>query len=421
MRRSASVSAFAVCLVAALMTALPSRPVHAQSFGIELHNTLMPASGGMGGASIARPQDVISGLAGNPATLTQFEGTNFIFGGAWAEPTYNVSHVGGVLPNLGSFSAKSEAEGSTLGNIGVSHDLDVVGLPATFGLGLISSAGAGLSFRDVPESNGTSVNLAILLFGGGVGVELTDRLAVGATLGLGSATLDAPFQGLSAAVLAYSLRGSVGASYQLGCNTYLGASWQTQQNFNFDNAIRLQLPNGFAPVADVNAGLPANWSVGIANDALLNGRLLLAADVLFKQWEKADLFDVLYTNQWVLQLGAQLQMSERFFLRAGYVYAENPLNMDIGSQAGGIIPPVAAQAALQYVQSTVAVANQHRMTIGASVVDVLPGVDLDLFAGYMFRDHEQLGDFTATDVKSYWVGGGLSWQFGRRCQHAVSD
>ena len=30
---------------------------HAQSFGIELHNTLMPAAGGMAGVSLTRPQD----------------------------------------------------------------------------------------------------------------------------------------------------------------------------------------------------------------------------------------------------------------------------------------------------------------------------------------------------------------------------
>ena len=38
-----------------------------QSFGIELLNNMMPASGGMAGASIARPQDVQSAIHGNPA------------------------------------------------------------------------------------------------------------------------------------------------------------------------------------------------------------------------------------------------------------------------------------------------------------------------------------------------------------------
>ena len=85
--------------------------VKAQSFGVETHNVLMPASGGMGGVSIALPQDLTSAINGNPATLTQFYGTQFLFGGAWAEPTYNLAHQQGLLPTLGTFDAKSEAQG----------------------------------------------------------------------------------------------------------------------------------------------------------------------------------------------------------------------------------------------------------------------------------------------------------------------
>ena len=57
-----------------------STAAYGQSFGVELHNTLMPASGGMGGASVARPQDLTSAINANPATLTQFQGTQFMFG-----------------------------------------------------------------------------------------------------------------------------------------------------------------------------------------------------------------------------------------------------------------------------------------------------------------------------------------------------
>jgi long-chain fatty acid transport protein len=74
-------------LSASIFLAGMSRQVTAQSFGVELHNTLMPASGGMGGASLALPQDLQSAINGNPATLTQFRGTQFAFGGGWAEAT----------------------------------------------------------------------------------------------------------------------------------------------------------------------------------------------------------------------------------------------------------------------------------------------------------------------------------------------
>jgi long-subunit fatty acid transport protein len=60
----------------------------------------MPASGGMAGASIAQPQDLLSGINANPASLTQFTGTQFLFRGALAEPTFNMTQTT-PIPLLG--------------------------------------------------------------------------------------------------------------------------------------------------------------------------------------------------------------------------------------------------------------------------------------------------------------------------------
>jgi long-chain fatty acid transport protein len=414
-RTSLPILAAIVCCACSAATSL------GQSFGIELHNTTMPASGGMGGVSIARPQDLISAIGANPASLAQFHGTQFLFGGAWIESTYNLSHVATAgLPNLGTFSAKSEAEGSALADIGVTQDLRALGIPATVGMGLLAGAGAGLSYRDVPESNGTSVTISILQIGSAVGLDLTDRLSLGGSLMLGNSTLDAPLQGIGAAAYAYQLRGSIGLCYELTETTDLGFYYQTRQNFNYDDAIRIDLGNGqFRTVQDVNAGLPENLGLGLANDTLLNGRLLLAADVLYKQWSTADLFNVLYKNQWVFQFGAQLAPTQRVRLRAGYVYAENPLDSDLSGAPGGVIPGGPLVAALRYTQATVAVANHHRLTAGLGIRDLLPGIDLNVQGGGMFGASEQLGRFTATDVKSYWLGAGMTWRFGRGHGHPL--
>jgi hypothetical protein len=104
---------------AVLLTGRQLPQATAQSFVVELHNTLMPASGAMAGASISRPQDLTSAINGNPATLAQFRGTQFSFGGAWAEATYNRQHAGEVLPNVDAFSAKSEAQG--VRRVGTAH------------------------------------------------------------------------------------------------------------------------------------------------------------------------------------------------------------------------------------------------------------------------------------------------------------
>ena len=56
-----------------------------QGYGTDTQNVLTPAAGGMAGVSLAEPQDVPAAIFGNPATLTQFRGTQFTLGGAWVE------------------------------------------------------------------------------------------------------------------------------------------------------------------------------------------------------------------------------------------------------------------------------------------------------------------------------------------------
>src|SRR5262245_52843408 len=117
--------AWFVCLVVAGVLLTTTYRAHAQTFGVDLHNSLMPASGGMAGARITPPQELRSALNRNPAILTQFPGTQFLLSSAWAEPTYNASYDGGVpiLNALGvsAFEAKSDAQGSLAGNVGLTH------------------------------------------------------------------------------------------------------------------------------------------------------------------------------------------------------------------------------------------------------------------------------------------------------------
>src|SRR5262245_50952842 len=103
------------CALVVLCAAMAAQVARAQSFGVELRNTLMPASGGMAGTSIARPQDLVSGINANPATLTQFHGTQFTVGGSWAEATFNINQTGNApIVGVSPFSAKSGTPGSVI-------------------------------------------------------------------------------------------------------------------------------------------------------------------------------------------------------------------------------------------------------------------------------------------------------------------
>ena len=96
------------------VTAFISTPTtFAQPYGVSGGNNLMPASGGMGGTSVARPQDFLSAINFNPAALTQYDGTQFTLAGTWAEPTFNLDQRVALPPplNVDPFSAKSSTPG----------------------------------------------------------------------------------------------------------------------------------------------------------------------------------------------------------------------------------------------------------------------------------------------------------------------
>lgn len=387
----------------------------AQSFGVELHNTMMSASGGMGGVSIARPQDLTSAINANPAALTQFRGTQFTFGGGWAEPTFNLTQTSNIPiigpdPLIEPFSAKSTAPGTPVGNIGVTQDLSQLGLPATLGIGFITTAGAFADFRHVPESRGTNAGLAIFNMPVALGVDLTERLSIGTSLGLGIAFFDGPFVGVGGMTPDYALRGTIGTNYLLTDATTVGGYYQTEQSYTFDNAF-LRNPGPGQSSSDVSMDLPQNIGLGVANSALLDGRLLVGVDVIYKLWNEADLYQAIYDNQLAVQTGAQLSLS-RYRLRAGYVWAENPIDPTPGSNLGGVVQP-GDLAAVRYSQGLLAVTSQHRVSFGVGMVDLLPGIDMDMMAGGMFGDTETLGDATMTSIESYWLGFGLTWRFGR--------
>ena len=387
--------------------------VQAQTLGVELHNVVMPASGGMGGVSIARPQDFLSGINGNPASLTQFQGTQFTFSGAWAEATFNQTQSGNIPfagpPIVTPFSAKSSAPGSAVANIGVAQELSELGLPATLGVGFVTTSGALTNYTHVPQSGGTGTGLFVFNLPVSLGVDMTDRWSIGTSVALGIGIYDAPFVGVSNMVMDYAVRGTIGTNYKLNdCNT-IGGYYQTKQNFNFENGFIINPGLAQIPL-DVALDMPENLGLGIANTALMDGKLLLGVDLVYKLWDNADTFGTIYDNQLAVQLGSQYSIG-KYRLRSGYVWADNPMDQAPGPNIGGVIQT--DLRAVRYTQGLLAVTSQHRISGGVGIQDFLPGIDLDVMAGGMFRDSEQLGNFTSTSIASYWLGGGMTWRFGR--------
>ena len=397
----------AVLAVGLAFFASNTHEAYAQTFGLDVHNLINPASGGMAGTSLASPQDVQSAIFGNPSTLSEFRGTQFSMGATWSEPTFDVTHNGTVtgVP----YSGKSSAQGCLLPTIGVIQDLSGLGIPGSIGAGLTTLSGVSEQLTNQPGSLGTHTEYLILGFTIGAGVDLTDRLAFGASLTVGDGYAGGGFVNNSVVTHDYGLRGSFGLDFELSCNTTLAGYYQTTMPYRYDNLLYLSPPGVFM---DVDIDQPDNIGIGIANNALMGGDLLLAADVIYKSWDNCNYWRDLYEDQWVFSMGAQLTRG-RWKYRAGYAFSDNPIDRNPGATINGV---ALGQPIVEYYQATQAgVISQHRITGGIGIEDVLPGVTVDLFAGAMLPESDQFGTHTSVSLKVWYLGGGITWKFGQKC------
>ena len=173
----------------------------------------MPASGGMAGTSVAAPQDCVSAINGNPAAMTQFNGSHMTLGRGWAESTFELTQTV-PAPGIGvdPFSDKSTVPGSVAA-IGVTQELKGFSVPVFLGIGFVGAAGAGTNFVNAPESNGSASYLLMLEAIPSVAIELTDNPSIGGSMFITDGFSSGPLVGTSKMTNAYSLRSRCGINY----------------------------------------------------------------------------------------------------------------------------------------------------------------------------------------------------------------
>jgi len=394
---------------------------HAGPYGYDLHNVLAPVSGAMAGTSIARPQDTVSAVFGNPAGLTDYTGTQFTFGATFYMPEVDLEHDGSVTGT--AFKGKSGTDIFPVPQIAVTQDLRGLGLPGTLGLGLTAVSGIGSEFRGTPGSLGAGAEFIIFGVNAGLGYELTDKLSLGGALTISFAQLDFGLSSTSAETHDLGLRGTLGLTYDLGANTTIGGFYQTEQSHTYDNIVETS-PGVYASPKITQ---PANFGIGVANSSLMGGDLLLMADLMLKLWEDTDFWGDVYEDQTVFSLGAELT-SGHWKFRGGYGYADDPTNENATAPIGGltqvnsnigIIPLV--DPVVQYLQATqTEVIYKHRLTAGLGYTDFLgmPGLNIDTHVGWQLEEDRDYGTgtlagggHTSAEVFSWHAGFGLTWQF----------
>ncbi len=290
----------------------------------------------LGGTGVAAPQDSLTALVNNPAGLAftpASSQTEISFGVTFFQPTVKakLSTPGGTL------SGDSDDPVSFIPFLSYSQPLDE---KWNIGFGAYGVSGMGVDYRgkgwdlDGNPANGyegeafskySSMKLAPA-----VSYKITDDFSVGAALHVNYSMLDLDQKKTDD----LSAGATLGAIYKIG-SVQVGASYTTPQESTFKDVYNFDAFMGDTEQDNLTLEQPAVYAVGVAwsptEDWLIefNTKYLTWADS-----EGYDDFD--WENQLVYAIGTQYRVTEKFVLRAGFNYAENPVKEHNGWNPQGV-------------------------------------------------------------------------------------
>ncbi len=326
-----------------------------------MRDGLGPRSTGRGGANIASADNGVV-LYDNPAGIVNTEGCGLVDAGfdllltdmQYSDPENPHTDADDNPFPLGEFSIIRKMGGGRW----------------AMGVGVFAPAGFGADYalEGPPVLPGPQHYKSIGALGKvlpGLAYQMTDRLSVGATLGVGIGHIEVEgphilqspglFQGMPTLL---DLQGtgaaptwSLGLQYRLTEATTVGLTYQDETRLELDGTTRVDVPmlgqrSSFASKLDIA------WprSVGVGLRHAFNPRRIVMADVVWYDWSHAfNSFDLLLTDptnpaframlgpsiaeqfplHWrdsvSVRLGYEHWLCPCHVLRCGYVYHRNPI------------------------------------------------------------------------------------------------
>ena len=493
-------------LGAAVGTALSmgSGAAFAGPHGFDLHNVFHGASAAMAGTSIAHVEDPVSAVFGNPATLTTYYGgTNFMFGATFYMPRARMQHDGSAGYAVGeaatlvnitngatgralagsgaySFDATSKADVYAVPTVAVTQDLTGLGIPVVLGVGVSATSGIGVNYTHNSNTLGAAAELINLGVNAGIGMAVTPNLDVGVSATITYAMLEAGLTGSGTMVHDIGFRATLGGRMKVMPGLTVGAYVQTEQPHEYDNLhvtsmagsgglsngngiaqqqplIKCNQTSGNVCRQDVRVEQPMNIGLGFAFNGLMNGNLLVMADITHKAWSDARFFNEFYEDQEVYSVGLQLTQGPLKW-RLGYGYADDPLKDKVADGVqiktiGGVNADGSTYTAamyplfMSYFQAMeTPVIYKHRISAGLGIDGFLaPMLTLDTHVAFQLEEDKCFGanqegvvslsaggstsvagtaltgglaragcaalDHTKATVSSFHLGGSLTWTF----------
>jgi long-chain fatty acid transport protein len=348
-----------------------------------------PIARSMGGVGIAAPQDAISAVFANPASMCvgpYCPASSFDFAGTLFMP-----HVKAEVQHATS-TAKDESASSVyaIPAIGISTPITDK-LPLwRFGIAAYGVTGLGVDYRGGDLDNGSYYNfgggvtapliqgeytqLQIMKFAPALGVLLTDKLSLGMAVHIDYAMLDLR-NGTSPD---YTAGVQLGAIFKPTDFMNLGLTYTSPQKTVHDN---INLPN----LETLKLESPQQLGLGVSYEIPQAMNLLVETDVKWLNWANAEGYkDFDWKDQWVYAIGFQVEPKKNLFLRAGFNYAKNPVDTHDGFD-GSFNPNTGQPNSAVNVQGTIFPAYYYE-TFRIIGFPAVVEKHLTLGAGYRFTD-----------------------------------
>ncbi len=320
---------FAVTCLAVASPAFATNGMRMIGFG--------PVQGSMGGVGVGATLDACS-LLSNPAGITGL-GDRLDVGMSWFKPTVSYGATGagpGVVASPGA-TIGSDRGGSPIPAIGWVRPLSDA---LSVGIGAFGVAGMGVDYGTNLYSSPTFTSYLQGRLTPGVAYRLSDQLSVGVTANVMMAQMkydvaSAMGQAKHDTATAYGIGATVGVKYAPVKILSLGAAYETRSSFQ---DFSFNVPGGKDKLA---FDQPQAVTVGASVTPF--EMLLLAADVQWINWSDtmgknlprytndttvtgAMPFNMGWSDQWVVKIGAQVSPMKGLDLRAGYDYGKTPLD-----------------------------------------------------------------------------------------------
>ncbi len=319
--------AVAVAFVLAATTAQATNGMRMIGFG--------PVQDSMGGVGVGATLDS-SAMVSNPAGLPEL-GRRLDFAGQWFKPTVSYNATGSapaMFVGKDGATLDSNRGGSPIPAIAVVTPLTE---QLTVGVGVFGVAGMGVDYAANLYGGPTYTSYLQGRLTPSVAYKLNDMISAGVTVNAMMAQMKYDVAGGFGQVT-HDTTSSLGVGATFGVKVTpvkmlsIGAAYETKSWFQ-DFAFKVQ-----SGTDKLTFNQPQSATVGVAVTPL--EMLLVAADVEWINWSSTmgkDLpkysvntgalpFNMNWSDQWVMKVGAQVSPLKSLQIRAGYNYGKMPLD-----------------------------------------------------------------------------------------------